>query len=111
MKVKKGDIWVLNFPSKEGREQKGIRPALIIAYSEINMISVIPFTTNFSALRFPYTLEVKKSEKNNLESDSIALVFQIQSLDARRFLRKIGEIDESDIKNVDYVIRKYLKLE
>lgn len=93
--MKKWEIWIISLPFGNGREQRGVRPCIILADTGIGMILVIPLTSSFAALRFPHTVEINKSEKNGLEKDSIALVFQIQSIDANRFINKIGELEES----------------
>ena len=46
---------------------------------------VIPLTSNIQALRFPHTIEIKPSKKNNLDSISVGLIFQIRALDKKRF--------------------------
>ena len=108
--MKKGEIWLLEFPSKGTREQKGVRPGIIMADTRTDLIMTIPLTSNLQALRFPNTIEIKKSEMNKLEKDSIALVFQLQSLDRKRFLTKIGEIENSYIKQIKSNLSRLLEL-
>ena len=59
--MKKGEIWILKLPSKGGKEQKGIRPGIIIANTKTSMIVTLPLTSNLQALRFPNTIEIKNS--------------------------------------------------
>ena len=106
--MKKGEIWILNLPFSDGREQSGIRPGLVIGDTKVEMIITIPLTSNIQALKFPNTVEIKKSQKNGLDKDSIALMFQIQSLDRKRFVNKIGELEDSKLKEVDGILKKLL---
>ncbi|MAH03798.1 hypothetical protein CMI39_03365 [Candidatus Pacearchaeota archaeon] len=104
--MKKGEVWILELPSKRGKEQKGIRPGIIIANTKTNMIVTLPLTSNLQALRFPNTLKIKTSKENNLEKDSIALIFQIQSLDKKRFLAKIGIIENKYMTKINNIIKE-----
>ena len=55
--MERGEIWIVKLPEiADGHEQQGTRPYLILA-TAINVIVVIPLTTNTKALRFPHTLE------------------------------------------------------
>ncbi len=108
--MKKGEIWVLSLPFSEGREQRGMRPGLVIADTTLGMIFTIPLTSHMQALRYQHTIEIKKSELNGLDKDSIALLFQMQSLDKRRFVSKIGEIEASILKIINEHLRKLFLL-
>ena len=57
--MKKGEIWLIELPSADGREQVGNRPAIIMAETGVVNI-VIPLTSNIQALRFPHTIEIKQ---------------------------------------------------
>ena len=48
--MKKGEIWLVEFPSANGHEQTGKRPVIIIAETEMNISIVIPFTSNLQAV-------------------------------------------------------------
>jgi mRNA interferase MazF len=74
------------------------------------MVVVIPLTSNLQALRFPFTVEIKKSKVNGLEKDSIALVFQIQSLDNKRFINKIGVLESSYVSKIDEALKNLIQL-
>ena len=106
--MKKGEIWILNLPFGKGREQYGTRPGLVMAETKIGLIVTIPLTSNIQALRFSHVLDIKKSQKNGLDKDSVALVFQIQSLDKKRFVNKIGELEDLKLKEVDGILKKLL---
>ena len=107
--MKKGEIWLVELPSADGREQVGSRPAIIIAETEVVNI-ILPLTSNIQALRFPHTIEIKPSKKNNLNSISVGLVFQIRALDKKRFKNKLGELDEKNLKEADTMLKKMLNL-
>ena|SRR3989344_4275160 len=108
--MNKGEIWLLELPSLSGHEQSGKRPSIILACTDIGMVTIIPLTSNPLANRFPHIYQIKKSQANKLEKDSIALIFQIQTLDKKRFLKKIGMVEESYLKEIDKILKEFLKL-
>jgi|SRR3989338_2910611 len=108
--MKKGEIWLLEFPFRKGKEQSGLRPAIVLADVHKDLVTVIPLTSNMSALRFENTLEIKCSNENNLNADSVALVFQTQTIDKRRFINKIGKAENEHVKSIDDSLRKMFQL-
>ena len=109
--MEKGEIWIVQFLSKKGREQEGIRPAIIISDTKTNLVLLIPLTSNLDALKkLPFTLEIKKSHENNLGKDSIALVFQLQALDKRRLKNKIGKLESDKMNEINRTLREMFNL-
>ena len=108
--MKKGEIWILDIPSADGREQQGKRPAIVLAESNTNLVTVIPLTSNLNALKFNNTLKIIKSEQNRLDKDSIVLIFHIQSLDKRKFIMKIGLLEKIYVEEIDSRLKNYLDL-
>lgn len=108
--MNKGEIWLVEIPVINGHEQTGMRPALILTDTPANIAVVVPFTSNVQALRFPFTLEIKPNTRNGLESLSIALVFQIRAIDKKRLKKKIGDLEDSKIKELDGMLNKLLQL-
>ena len=100
----------MEFPSANGHEQIGIRPSIVLSETEANIAIVIPLTSNVQALRFPHTIEIKPSNKNGLSVISVALVFQIRAIDKKRLKKKIGELEDKTINEVNILIRKILIL-
>lgn len=108
--MNKGEIWILDFPSKSGKEQEGTRPAIILATTEVGMIISVPLTSKIQAKKFPHTVLINKSERNNLEQDSIALIFQIRSLDKQKFRYKVGNLEDYYLHKIDEELKSLLKI-
>jgi len=108
--MNKGEVWLVEFPSVDVHEQIGTRPVIILADTKTSICTVIPLTSNLNSLRFPYTTEIKKSELNKLDSDSIALIFHVRAIDKRRLIKKIGFLEKDYINQIDNIIRDYLNL-
>ena len=72
------------------------------------MIIVVPLTTNLEALRFPYTLSILENSTNNLSQNSIALVFQLKSIDKKRVNKKIGRLGNQDMTKLEKTLKDLL---
>jgi mRNA interferase MazF len=91
--MERGEIWLVDLADAKGHEHRGERPALVMG-SANGLVVVIPFTATISTTRFSHTLLVTPTSRNGLDRESVALVFQIVSLDRERFVRKIGSMEE-----------------
>lgn len=98
--MKSGDVWIVNIPELGSHEQGGIRPSVIVASVAKTIVTIIPFTSNKTALRFPYTYEVEPTKKNGLSTKSIALIFHIRALDTSFLKKKIGELDKKTMDQI-----------
>ena len=109
-----GDVVFAALPasSPHGHEQKGGRPAIVVAggpsLAASNFLIVVPFTTSVSATRFPFTFEVKASTQNGLDRDSIALTFQIRAIDRSRIGRTLGRLSDSALDTLKNQLRGLL---
>ena len=108
--MKKGEIWRLDMGVTDGHEQAGIRPAVIIADVVGTVVTIIPCTSNLDALRFPFTVRINPDSKNGLNMDSIAITFQLRAIDKKRLKNKIGILESKELKEIDSILKKILKL-
>lgn len=108
--MKKGEIWIAEMPSVDGREQTGIRPTIVLTDTIASLAVIIPITTNMRALRFPHTLELNPSKQNGLKTFSVALIFQLRAVDKQRLKHKIGTLESQNLKAVDTMLKKMLAL-
>jgi len=83
--VNVGDIYWVELPSANGREQRGRRPAIILQdetfAGTLPTVLVIPLTSSRRALRFSGTALIRSTQSNGLKADSVALVFQCRAID------------------------------
>ncbi len=111
---KTGEIWWIKLASKSsevyGHEQAKTRPCIVIKDNHFTqMTTIIPLTKNKDLLKFPHTCLIKKNQQNNLNHDSVALIFQIRSLSYERYLEFIGRIDKNELKRIKILIRNYFE--
>lgn len=92
--MKPGDVWIVHIPELSTHEQNGTRPAVMVAQVTKTIVTIIPCTSNMTALRFPYTCLVEQTKENGLTATSVALVFHMRALDASYLKKKIGRVDK-----------------
>ena len=104
--------WVDLPPAVGGHEQTGRRPALVVQAnpSGHSTVVVVPFTTKMTALRFPYTVEIRPSGQNGLSAPSIALVFQVRAVDKKRLVGLAGHLESSILTQIDEILLRLLGL-
>ncbi len=86
-----------------GSEQSGRRPVLVISRERVNellpVVNVVPVTSRKSASRTIYPNEVLlPAGKAGLQVDSIALCYQIRTLDKSRLERDLGELADGNLQ-------------
>lgn len=95
--MKPGEICWAELPFLDGREQSGRRPCVILQddgyAAKLPTVLLIPVTSNKTAFRFAGSVKITASANNGLTLDSVALVFQLRSLDRRRIEDPIGALE------------------
>lgn len=107
--IKRGDIYWVDLPDSNGREIKDKHPALVVSNDRQNnaspLIVIIPITSlKESDKIFSFQLPI------NLEKKSVILVDQVRTIDRDKFLRKITEIDNKLMEEVERKIHFVLAL-
>jgi mRNA interferase MazF len=104
------DIYLIEIPATDGKEQSGYRPGIIISNPTKDIAIIIPFTSNILALRFPFTLKIEPNPQNGLSVPSILLIFQIRAIDKTRIKNKLGKLDENSIISIKTTLKLLLNL-
>lgn len=107
--MRKSEIWIVELSDGKGHEQKGQRPAIVMGTAN-GLTTVVPLTSNLDKAKFSFTEFIEKTPHNHLSEDSIALVFQLVSLDNVRFLRKVGDLSKENQESIDALIVSMLKI-
>jgi mRNA interferase MazF len=87
----------------KGSEQAGKRPVLVVSRERLNqllsVVNVIPLTSRKSSLRIIYPNEVLLlAGTAGLQVDSIALCYQIRTLDKSRLEQDLGQVDDPRLR-------------
>lgn len=95
--IKQGTIILADLEPVKGSEQGGYRPVIVLQNNvlnkHLNTVIIAPITKNLKAkgLFTTYFFERKLS---GLNFDSIALLFQIRTIDKSRLKKKLGIIPQ-----------------
>src|SRR2546430_13290495 len=91
--VRVGDMHWVDLPGANGREQRGRRPAVVLqddTYGgDLPVVLVVPLTTARTAMRFSGTTLIHPTPENSLPQVSVALLFQLLTIDRRRIQEAI----------------------
>ena len=106
--MKHGEGLIVDLPQTGGREQSGRRPTAVVQNLASNnppIVAIVPFTSRLEALRFDHVVQIEPTPENGLTATSVALVFQVTSVDRVRFRAKLGFLSPEDRAKIDDVIR------
>jgi mRNA interferase MazF len=96
-----------------GTEQAGTRPVVVVqsdsVTSLLSTVQVVPCTTNLRWSAFPFCVQVARLE-GGLTDDSVALCHQMRALDATRLIRKMGELGDDRMEEIESAIRVTLDI-
>jgi mRNA interferase MazF len=102
MNASQWSVWLANLDPVVGSEQGRTRPVLVISDTSLNnilpVINVIPITSRKPNRRVYPNEALLPAKTGGLALDSIALCYQIRTLDKRRITQKFGDIDDEDIR-------------
>ena len=100
--VARGEVWLARLDPTEGREIQKTRPCLVVSPPEIHdflaVVIVTPMTTGSGPA--PYRIDVTFNDKQNR-----ILPDQIRTIDQKRLLRRLGEIDQKTMSAVLETLR------
>jgi mRNA interferase MazF len=90
--MKRGEVWEVNLDPSIGAEIKKIRPCVIVnrdALARLPLKIVVPLTE-----RAPWHVLVEATPQNGLSKNSSADTFQVRSISETRLIRRLGEISD-----------------
>jgi mRNA interferase MazF len=96
-------IFIASLNPTKGSEQAGRRPVLVVSRERINqllpVVNIVPLTSRKSTSRTIYPNEVLLSAGvAGLKVDSIALCYQIRTLDKSRLEQDLGQLTDLDLR-------------
>jgi len=106
LEPKAGEIWNVTFDPQVGREQAGVRPALVISHDRFNRLPndlhiVVPITGTSRGLA--YHVPVAAPE-GGLSKDSQIMCEQEKSQSIDRFIDRRGVVREETLRQVQAIV-------
>ena len=97
-------LWRVRIPAAPGHAQTGERPAIILQELAFNnslpTTLIVPLTSKLAASRFDGTLLIQPDQQNGLTAASVALVFQMRTVDQQNCLKQIGTLDAAILDQI-----------
>ena len=111
-KASRGEIWLVGLDATKGREQAGMRPALVVSVDIFNhgaaeLVVVIPITSKAKGI--PLHVEVTPPE-GGLTMTSFVKCEDLRSISTSRLVRRLGKVSSPVIDNVEDRLRILLGL-
>lgn len=116
MRVRRGDIVIVDLNPTRGSEQRGSnRPCVIVQNDVGNQYApttiVAPFTTSYDPTDiYPFEVEVEAAE-SPLRDDSVVDVSQLRTIDIQaRITNNVGSVPSHRMTEIDRAIKQSLGL-
>lgn len=108
----RGDIWMVRLDPTKGREQAGMRPALVISVDIFNhgaaeLVVVIPITSKAKGI--PLHVEITPPE-GGLSLPSYAKCEDVRSISTSRLVRRLGKVTPTTVDAIEDRLRILLGL-
>ena len=101
---KRGEIWLVRFDPSTGAEIRKVRPAVVVNLDAIGRLPlriVVPITDWKSDYAiFSWFVSLPATPENGLSKDSGADAFQVKSVSETRFVRKLGDVTDTQIDEI-----------
>ena len=112
MTPRRGEVWLVDFGEPDGREQAGIRPAVVVSADALNegpagVVVIVPVTSTRRDL--PSHVEIEPGE-SGLDHPSYAKCEDVKSVSERRLIDRLGVVGPEPLFGIERVLRYLFEL-
>lgn len=105
-----GEVWDVLFDPQVGREQRGLRPALVLSNDEFNALRndlhiVVPITGSDRGLPFHVRIDAPAA---GLSKTSFIMCDQEKSQSIDRFVRKRGQVSSDVLRQAQKIVGRFI---
>ena len=108
------DLWIADLNPRRGTEAGKIRPVVVIQTDLLNKnhpsVVICPITTNVQPDSEILRVHLSKI-RTKLKEDCDVMIDQIRTIDTRRLIRKVGEVDRQLRSKIKENLKIVLDLE
>jgi mRNA interferase MazF len=112
--MKRNEIWLVNLDPTLGAEIQKTRPAIIVNDDALGLLPLritVPITDWKSHYASAvWMVKIIPNSNNNLSKISSADCFQVRSISTKRFIKKIGVINTTEIEEIETALANVLKI-
>ena len=113
-KVRRGEIWLVNWNPGRGSEQQGFRPAIIVQTDAANLNPNYPNTIvvaiSTKGKPVPFHITVEPSLQNGLKKRSYIKAEQLLTISKERLVECIGLLEKEVTVQLEQAIKMVLEL-
>jgi len=107
-----GEVWLVGFGKPVGREQAGLRPAVVVSADGLNegpagVVMVVPVTSARRGL--PSHIEIDHPD-SGLDQISYAKCEDLKSISDGRLMHRLGVVEAGVMVEIERVLRYLLDL-
>jgi mRNA interferase MazF len=112
--MKRSEVWLLNLDPTVGAEIRKTRPAVIVNDDGLGVLPlrvIVPITDWKDRYAVAgWMVQINPDGFNNLTKPSGADCFQVRSVSQDRFIRKLGQLDEGKMLEVEQALSLVLRI-
>lgn len=108
----RGEVWYVDLNPTRGREQAGIRPALVVSVNPFNhgpadLVVALPITSKHKGIPLHVVLD---PPEGGLKQQSFVKCEDVRSISKVRLIRRVGAIRAESLAEVAQKLRRLLGL-
>ena len=111
----RSEVWLINLDPTVGAEIKKVRPAIIVSDDAIGILPlkvIVPITEwkeHYAVA--PWMIRLEPGVDNGLDKPSAADTFQVRSVAQERFVRRLGRLSGSVMREITQGLAVVLSIE
>jgi mRNA interferase MazF len=112
--ARRGDVYMARLDPREGSEQAGQRPVVVVSRDSINehssVVVVVPVTDRAHKKTIYPSHVVLKAGEGGLTKESVVLGEQVRAISTTRLLRSMGHLPAARLDRIAAALRIVLDL-
>jgi mRNA interferase MazF len=111
--VKRNEIWLANLGERDGSEQAGKRPVLIIQNDKGNFHAptvIVASITEAKSAHIPTHVFINAKRYQGIFKDSVIMMEQLRTIDKSKLIKRYSVLSEADIILADQALSVSLAL-
>lgn len=112
MNINQGEIWLVRFYPQTGSEVSKQRPAIVINHNTIGKLPLkvlVPVTEwKEKYQNYPWMIQLLPEQVNQLAKESAVDCFQLKNFSDQRFVKKLGEINNTTLEEIHATVVKVM---
>ena len=113
--MRRGEVWLIDLEPTVGAEIKKVRPAVIVSDDAVGILPlkvIVPITDWKDRYAIaPWMVRLEPDANNGLGKPSAADAFQVRSVAQERFVRSLGALSATDMKEITKALAVVLSIE